>query len=95
MRELGALVVEEAGRGVAQRGGLLLDGLHDLRVAVPEVHGDEPAAEIEELVAVDVVQVAALAADDDGGHEPSLRYPRGEDVLRVLLLDLGGLAHGP
>ena len=91
--ELGALLVEEAGRRVAEGGRLLLDGLHDLGMTVAQVHRDEPAAEIEVLPAVRVEEVPPFAAHDHGGGEASLRQPGREDILRVLGLDLCGGGH--
>ena len=64
-------------------------------MTVTEVDGDETAAEIEILLSVGVEDERPLSARDDGRCEPALREPRGEDVLRVFLLDLGRAAPRP
>jgi hypothetical protein len=80
--------------GVAEGARLLLDRSDDLGMTVPEVHGDEPASEVQVLLPVGVVEVRALRAHDDRCGEAALNDPRAEDVFRVFGLELGGRGGG-
>ena len=82
----GAALLAERRRDVADAFGLLLDGTHDARVAVPEVHVDETGAEIEDAP-VARVQPRPLRAGDDHVLEAGLRRPRDEDVIGGVLRD--------
>src|SRR5207245_9922580 len=85
-RELGALLLTEGRRDVAEPGGLLLDRLHDLRMAVTEVHVDEAGREVEDAALAGVEPGPFGAVDEDLGQR-ALRGPRDEDVLARLLGD--------
>ena len=53
------------------------------RMAVAEIHRDEPGREVEIPRAAVVVEIGAFAAHDDGRPPPALRDPRREDVACV------------
>ena len=77
----------------AEATGLLLDGGHDRRVLMADVGVDQLARDVEVLVPVVVVDVAALSSGDDQGVERRLGRPGVEDVAPIVSED-GGLCGG-
>src|SRR5579862_1920581 len=71
--------------------GLLLEHPHDFGVGVAQGVDRDPGGEIEELVAIRIMDVRALAPFDDQGISPGVR---GGDDLLVALEDLAGLGTG-
>jgi hypothetical protein len=53
---------DDIGLPVQQQAGLLLNGLHHVRVAVPGVRNPDPAGEIQEFISILIVNITAVSA---------------------------------
>ena len=63
-RKLCADFSGHAGVGVGERGGLILNGLDDFRVAMPDVHTHQLAIEIDPTLAFGTVEIDAFRTSD-------------------------------
>ena len=70
-------------------GCLLLDGLDNGRVLVADVGVDQLAGEVQERVALEVPDPAALAGCEHAGLQGALGAPRMEDMGAVEVVSLG------
>ena len=67
--------------GVRELRRLLLDGLHDTRVAVPDVHAHQLAVEVQEALAFGRPEIDALGAVHGNRIHGALRGPLEDGVL--------------